>query len=39
MSVYDQKIANTAAAIDQCLKMGGVVISPKPKAGFASAGK
>lgn len=34
--VYDQRLANQAAAIDQCLKLGGVVIEPgKPTTGFA----
>ena len=40
MSLYDQNIANTAAAIQQCLTMGGVILAPKSvaKPGF-SAGK
>lgn len=33
--LYDQALANQAAAIDHCLKLGGVVIKPQPKAGFA----
>lgn len=33
--VYDQNIANKAAAIDQCLKLGAVILAdPKKKTGF-----
>lgn len=36
MPPYDQRLANEAAAIDQCLKLGGVLLSPRPKVtGFA----
>lgn len=31
---YDQALANQAAAIDHCIKLGGVVIAPKPTTGF-----
>lgn len=32
---YDQAIANQAAAVDQCLKLGGVILTPsKPQTGF-----
>lgn len=30
----DSKMANTAWAINQAMTMGGVVVQPKPKAGF-----
>lgn len=34
--IHDQKIASTASAVDQCLKLGGVLLQPasKPKVGF-----
>lgn len=37
MSVYDQDMANRAAAVDHALKLGGVILKPpsKPSTGFA----
>jgi hypothetical protein len=32
---YDLWLQYQATAIDHCLKLGGVVIDPSPKAGFA----
>lgn len=32
---WDQKIATVSTAIDQCMKMGAVVIEPKKKTGFS----
>lgn len=33
---YDQEIANQATAVEQCMKLGAVILKPKDKAtGFA----
>jgi hypothetical protein len=35
---FDQRLANEAAAVDHCVKLGGVVLPSKaPAAGFAPA--
>lgn len=32
---YDQRLANEAAAVDQCIKLGGVILpKSKPTTGF-----
>lgn len=31
--MYDQALANQAAAVDQCLKLGGVILKPKDHKG------
>jgi hypothetical protein len=34
---YDQRLANEAAAADQCMKLGAVLLAPRPRqTGFAS---
>jgi hypothetical protein len=34
-AVFDQNFANAAAAADQAMKLGGVILQPKkPKTGF-----
>jgi hypothetical protein len=38
VSYYDQRLVNEAAAVDQCLKLGGVILKPQSqsKVGFAA---
>lgn len=31
---WDPRIANTASAIEHCLKMGGVILKPERQTGF-----
>ena len=33
--LWDSKIANAAAMTDHCMKLGGLIIPTKPKAGFS----
>jgi hypothetical protein len=33
---YDQRLANEAAAIDQCMKLGAVLLPQQKKPGFSS---
>jgi hypothetical protein len=36
--LFDQNVANTAAAIDSCMKLGAVILKPKnaPTFGFST---